>query len=55
MSGNVKLVIYDILKVGESLSFTLYIMNTPVTGGHDDALRDFITVTVSIKYACRLM
>jgi hypothetical protein len=48
MLSNVMLFIYDILKVGDSLSFTVHIMATPVTGGHDGTLRDFITVTVSI-------
>jgi hypothetical protein len=55
MLGNVTLFIYNILKVNESLSFTVHIMNTPVTGGHDDILRDFITVTLSIKCARQLM
>lgn len=55
MLGNVALFIYDILKVDDSLSCTVHIMNTPVTGGHGDILRDFITVTISIKYARQLM
>jgi hypothetical protein len=46
MLGNVTLLIYEILKVDDSLSFTVHVMNTPVTGGHFDILRDFITVTV---------
>lgn len=46
MSVNATLFIYDILKVDESLSFYVHIMNTAVTGGHDDILRDFITVTL---------
>jgi hypothetical protein len=46
MLGNVTLLIYDVLKVDESLSFAVYIMNTPVRKGHDDILLNFITVTI---------